>query len=66
MARLRWHLRSLGGWCPGRSTDAQSKVNAVALRDFTEAEAVRFAELALRKTYEVRFIEWMPPDADQR
>jgi cyclic pyranopterin phosphate synthase len=41
------------------------KVNAVALRDFTEAEAIRFAELARRKIYEVRFIEWMPLDADQ-
>ena len=40
------------------------KVNAVALRDFTEAEAGRFAELARRKPYEVRFIEWMPLDAD--
>jgi cyclic pyranopterin phosphate synthase len=41
------------------------KVNAVALRDFTEDEAVRFAELARRKPYEVRFIEWMPLDADR-
>jgi cyclic pyranopterin phosphate synthase len=41
------------------------KVNAVALRDFTEAEALRFAELARRDLYEVRFIEWMPLDADQ-
>ncbi len=40
------------------------KVNAVALRDFTEAEAGRFAELARRRPYEVRFIEWMPLDAD--
>ena len=41
------------------------KVNAVALRDFTEDEAIRFAELARRKPYEVRFIEWMPLDADR-
>jgi cyclic pyranopterin phosphate synthase len=41
------------------------KVNAVALRDFTEDEALRFAELARRKPYEVRFIEWMPLDAEQ-
>ena len=41
------------------------KVNAVALRDFTEDEALRFAELARRKPYEVRFIEWMPLDADR-
>jgi len=41
------------------------KVNAVALRDFTEDEALRFADLARRKPYEVRFIEWMPLDADR-
>ena len=41
------------------------KVNAVALRDFTEDEVVRFAELARRKPYEVRFIEFMPLDADR-
>jgi cyclic pyranopterin phosphate synthase len=41
------------------------KVNAVALRDFTEDEALAFAEFARRKPYEVRFIEWMPLDADQ-
>jgi cyclic pyranopterin phosphate synthase len=41
------------------------KVNAVALRDFTEDEAIRFAELARRKPYEVRFIEFMPLDADR-
>ena len=40
------------------------KVNVVALRGFTEDEAVRFAELARRKPYEVRFIEFMPLDAD--
>src|SRR5947199_68895 len=34
------------------------KVNAVALRNFTEDEALRFAELARRKPYEVRFIEF--------
>src|SRR4051794_9570919 len=41
------------------------KVNAVAIRGFTEDEVVRFAELARRKPYEVRFIEFMPLDADQ-
>jgi cyclic pyranopterin phosphate synthase len=40
------------------------KVNAVAIRGFTEAEVLRFAELARRKPYEVRFIEFMPLDAD--
>jgi cyclic pyranopterin phosphate synthase len=40
------------------------KVNAVAIRGFTEHEVVAFAELARRKPYEVRFIEFMPLDAD--
>jgi cyclic pyranopterin phosphate synthase len=40
------------------------KVNAVAIRDFTEGEVVEFAELARRKPYVVRFIEFMPLDAD--
>jgi cyclic pyranopterin phosphate synthase len=41
------------------------KVNVVALRDFTEAEVVAFAEFARRHPYEVRFIEFMPLDADR-
>ena len=41
------------------------KVNVVALRDFTETEVVRFAEFAREKPFEVRFIEFMPLDADQ-
>jgi cyclic pyranopterin phosphate synthase len=41
------------------------KVNVVALKDFTEDEVVRFAEFARRNPYEVRFIEFMPLDADR-
>jgi GTP 3',8-cyclase len=41
------------------------KVNVVALRDFTEHEVVRFAEFARQNPYEVRFIEFMPLDADR-
>jgi cyclic pyranopterin phosphate synthase len=41
------------------------KVNAVAIRDFTEEEVLPFAELARRTPYEVRFIEFMPLDADR-
>jgi len=41
------------------------KVNVVALRDFTESEVVGFAEFARRHPYEVRFIEFMPLDADR-
>jgi cyclic pyranopterin phosphate synthase len=40
------------------------KVNAVAIRDFTEDEVLPFAEFARREPYEVRFIEYMPLDAD--
>jgi cyclic pyranopterin phosphate synthase len=40
------------------------KLNAVAIRGFTEEELIPFAELARRTPYEVRFIEFMPLDAD--
>jgi cyclic pyranopterin phosphate synthase len=43
---------------------APIKVNVVAMRDFTEDEVVAFAELARRKPYVIRFIEFMPLDAD--
>ena len=42
------------------------KVNAVALRGFTEDEAVRFADFARSTDYQVRFIEFMPLDADRK
>jgi GTP 3',8-cyclase len=41
------------------------KINCVAIRGFTEAEVPALAELARRKPYVVRFIEFMPLDADQ-
>jgi GTP 3',8-cyclase len=41
------------------------KVNAVATRGFTEAEAVRFAEFARTTAFQVRFIEFMPLDAER-
>ena len=40
------------------------KVNAVAMRGFTEEEALRFADFARSTTFQVRFIEFMPLDAD--
>jgi cyclic pyranopterin phosphate synthase len=40
------------------------KINAVAIRGFTEQEVLPFAELARSTPYEVRFIEFMPLDAD--
>jgi cyclic pyranopterin phosphate synthase len=41
------------------------KVNAVAMRGFTEEEAIPFAEFARTTAFQVRFIEFMPLDADQ-
>jgi len=41
------------------------KVNAVAIRGFTEEEIIPFAELARAGPYEVRFIEFMPLDGDR-
>src|SRR3954454_1620773 len=40
------------------------KINAVAMRGFTEDEAVRFADFARSTAFQVRFIEFMPLDAD--
>jgi GTP 3',8-cyclase len=40
------------------------KVNAVAIRGFTEEEVIPFARLARESSYEIRFIEFMPLDAD--
>ena len=40
------------------------KVNCVAMRGFTEEEILPFAEFARQRPYEVRFIEFMPLDAD--
>ncbi len=41
------------------------KINAVAMRGYTEEEVLSFAEFARRKAYVVRWIEFMPLDADQ-
>jgi cyclic pyranopterin phosphate synthase len=41
------------------------KVNCVAIKGFTEEEVPALAELARRKPYVVRFIEFMPLDGDQ-
>ena len=41
------------------------KVNAVAMRGFTEDEALPFARLARERGFQVRFIEFMPLDGDR-
>jgi cyclic pyranopterin phosphate synthase len=40
------------------------KINCVAIRGFTEEEVIPFARFAREQPYEVRFIEYMPLDAD--
>jgi cyclic pyranopterin phosphate synthase len=42
------------------------KVNCVAIRGFSESEVPALAELARRRPFVVRFIEFMPLDADDR
>jgi cyclic pyranopterin phosphate synthase len=42
------------------------KINSVAIRGFSEAEVPALAALARRKPYVVRFLEFMPLDADER
>jgi cyclic pyranopterin phosphate synthase len=42
------------------------KVNCVVIRGSNEDEVVDFAHLARRTGYEVRFIEYMPLDADRK
>ena len=41
------------------------KINAVAIRGFTEEEVLPFAKMARETPYEIRFIEFMPLDADE-
>jgi cyclic pyranopterin phosphate synthase len=41
------------------------KINAVAIRGYTEAEVLDFVHMARNKAYVMRWIEFMPLDADQ-
>jgi cyclic pyranopterin phosphate synthase len=41
------------------------KLNAVAIRGFTEQEVLPFARFARERPFEVRFIEFMPLDGDR-
>jgi cyclic pyranopterin phosphate synthase len=54
-------LEALGAY----SDRIRIKVNAVAIRGFTEQEVLPFAEFARQRPFEVRFIEFMPLDADR-
>jgi GTP 3',8-cyclase len=51
----------------GKFPDAHPiKINAVGMRGFTETEILPFARFAREFPYEVRFIEFMPLDADHK
>lgn len=41
------------------------KINAVAMRDFSESEIMKLVEMGRSEGFEIRFIEFMPLDADQ-
>jgi GTP 3',8-cyclase len=60
LPRVLAGLEALAG-TPGVGT---IKVNAVAMRGFTEEECLPFARFAREHPYEIRFIEFMPLDAD--
>ena len=49
----------------GRHFEGPIKVNAVILRGINDGEIERFARLARERSFEVRFIEFMPLDADR-
>jgi cyclic pyranopterin phosphate synthase len=61
LPRVLRGLHALADFVPATSI----KVNAVAMRGFTEDEALPLAELARERGYQVRFIEYMPLDADR-
>lgn len=42
------------------------KINAVAIRNFSESEIMSLVELGRSDGFEIRFIEFMPLDADQK
>ncbi|HET8640079.1 MAG TPA: GTP 3',8-cyclase MoaA [Solirubrobacterales bacterium] len=44
---------------------APVKVNAIAMRGFSEAEVERFCDFARTTSFQVRFIEFMPLDAER-
>ncbi|MFQ5717709.1 MAG: GTP 3',8-cyclase MoaA [Nitrospinales bacterium] len=41
------------------------KINSVAMRNFSETEILELVEMGRSKGFEIRFIEFMPLDADQ-
>jgi cyclic pyranopterin phosphate synthase len=66
LPRVLAGLHALGDLAASRPGALKVKVNAVALRGFTEQEVLPFARFAREHPFEVRFIEVMPLDADRR
>jgi GTP 3',8-cyclase len=61
--RDRFHEVIAGLEAARRGGFAPIKINAVLMRGFNEDEAVPLARWARHEGYELRFIEWMPLDA---
>lgn len=57
-------LKAIAGLVGTNRFAGPVKVNALGIRGFTEAEVLPFAEFARSTDFQVRFIEWMPLDAD--
>jgi cyclic pyranopterin phosphate synthase len=67
LARRDRHAQVLEGLAAARRVGfSPIKVNAVLMRGFNEDEAVPLARWARDHGYELRFIEWMPLDAQHR
>jgi cyclic pyranopterin phosphate synthase len=66
LPRVLAGLQALGELAAQHPEPVRIKVNAVALRGFTEQEVLPFARFAREHPFEVRFIEVMPLDADRR
>ena len=61
LPRVLRGLEALAGWPQAHPI----KINAVAVRGFTEAEVLPLARFARERPFEVRFIEFMPLDGDR-
>jgi cyclic pyranopterin phosphate synthase len=66
IARRRGLDRVLAGLAAARAAGFTAiRINAVSLRGLTEGEIVPLAEFCRREGFHLRFIEFMPLDADQ-
>jgi len=66
IARRRGLDRVLAGLAAARAAGFTAiRINAVSIRDLTEGEIVPLAEFCRREGFHLRFIEFMPLDADE-